>query len=213
MAQKPRKLEEILSIDGEVAKVISYADYFAHRPLFSSLQIKNDGAETVEGLTLSVENANGMLLSVEKEIDVPFESAVQVDLDNILSPLYFSGVEQVDEEKVVVTLRKDKKVILSKEWTVTTMPFDYWQGAEGDAELLASFVRPKLGDCARVRTEVIEQLKKWNTPCELGGYVGNDKNAVRRIIAAIYAVFRRFSILKKPSDISLPVAAGSGVKF
>ena len=213
MAQKPRKLEEILSIDGEAAKVISYADYFAHRPLFSSLQIKNDGAETVEGLTLSVENANGMLLSVEKEIDVPFESAVQVDLDNILSPLYFSGVEQVDEEKVVVTLRKDKKVILSKEWTVTTMPFDYWQGAEGDAELLASFVRPKLGDCARVRTEVIEQLKKWDSPCELGGYVGNDKNAVRRIIAAIYAVFRRFSILKKPSDISLPVAAGSGVKI
>ena len=81
MAQKTRKLEEILSVVGEVAKVISYADYFVHRPLFSSLLIKNEGEETVEGLTVSVENENGMLLSVEKEIDVPFESAVQVDLD------------------------------------------------------------------------------------------------------------------------------------
>ena len=213
MAQKLRKLEEILSIQGETAKVISYADYFAHRPLFSSLLIKNEGEETVEGLTISVENENGMLLPVEKEIDVPFESAVQVDLDGILSPLYFSGIDKVDEEKVTLTLRKDKKVILTKEWTVTTMPFDYWQGTEGDAELLASFVRPKLGDCARVRTEVLDQLKKWNTPCELGSYIGNDKNAVRRIIAAIYAVFRRFSIAKKHSDIANPVAAGSGVKI
>ena len=213
MAQKAKKLEEILSIHGEVAKVISYADYFAHRPLFSSLQIKNEGGETIEGLTLSVHNENGMLLPTEKEIDVPFESAVEVALDGILSPLYFSNIDKVAEEKVSVTLRKDKKVILVKEWTLTTMPFDYWQGTEGDLELLSSFVRPKLGDCARVRTEVLEQLKKWNTPCELGSYIGNDKNAVRRIIAAIYAVFRRFSILKKPCDISQPVAAGAGVKI
>ena len=89
MAQKVRKLEEILSIHGEVAKVISYADYFAHRPLFSSLQIKNEGEETVEGLTLAVQNESGMILSTEKEIDVPFESVVQVALDGILSPLYF----------------------------------------------------------------------------------------------------------------------------
>ena len=213
MAQKARKLEEILSIHGEVAKVISYADYFAHRPLFSSLQIKNEGEETLEGLILSVQNANGMLLPTEKEIDVPFESAVEVDLGSLLSPLYFSNIENVGEETVTVTLRKDKKVILTKEWTVTTLPFDYWQGTEGDAELLASFVRPKLGDCARVRTEVMEQLKKWNTPCELGSYIGNDKNAVRRIIAAMYAVFRRMSVLKKSCDISQPVVAGAGTKI
>ena len=47
MAQKTRKLEEILSIGGEAAKVISYADYFARRPLFSSLRIQNEGEETV----------------------------------------------------------------------------------------------------------------------------------------------------------------------
>ena len=213
MAQKARKLEEILSVEGEVAKVISYADYFAHRPLFSSLRIKNQGEETVEGLTLSIHNAGGMLLHCEKEVDVPFESAVEVDLGSILSPLYFSNIDKVGEEILTVTLRKDKKVIVEKQWTVTTLPFDYWQGVDGDAELLASFVRPKLGDCARIRTEIVDQLKKWNTPCELGSYVGNDKNAVRRIIAALYAVLRRHSILKKPCVLTEPVSAGAGTKI
>ncbi|MBE7079996.1 MAG: DUF4011 domain-containing protein [Clostridiales bacterium] len=213
MAQKIRKLEEILSITGEVAKVISYADYFARRPLFSTLQIQNQGDETMEGLRLSVQNANGMLLPCEKEVDVPFESTVEVDLGSILSPLYFSNIEQAAEERIVVTLRKDKKIIVEQQYTLTALPFDYWQGTDGDAELLASFVRPKLGDCARVRAEIADQLKKWNTPCELGGYVGNDKNAVRRIIAALYAVLRRHSILKKPCVLTEPVSAGAGTKI
>ena len=213
MAQKKRKLEEILSIGGEVAKVISYADYFARRPLFSSLQIKNAGEETLEGLLLSVTSANGMLLPCEKELTLPFESVVEVDLGNLLSPFYFTNVEAVTEEKIIVTLKQEKKVIASKEWTVTTLPFDYWHGIEGDAELLASFVRPKLGDCARVQTEIVAQLKKWNVNCELGSYVGNDKNAVRSIIAALYAVFRRFSAEKKPCDLTAPVEAGAGIKI
>ena len=213
MALKKVKLEEILSIEGEIAKVISYADYFARRPLFSSLRIKNDGEETLEGLRVVVENANGMLLPCEKEVDVPFESAVEVDLGNIISPLYFSNVEGVGEEKIILTLKQDKKVILTREWTVTTLPFDYWQGTDGDVELLASFVRPKLGDCARVQTEIVSQLKKWNVACELGSYVGNDKNAVRNIIAALYAVFRRFAAEKKECDITKPVEAGAGIKI
>lgn len=213
MAQKKRKLEELISVGGEVAKVISYADYFAHRPLFSSLQIKNDGEEMLEGLLLSVTNENGMLLPCEKELNIPFESVVEVDLGNLLSPFYFTNVEGVTEEKILVTVKQNKKIIASKEWTVKTLPFDFWQGVDGDAELLASFVRPKLGDCARVRTEILDQLKKWNVHCELGGYIGNDKNVVRSVVAALYAVFRRFSAEKKPCDLTAPVAAGAGIKI
>ncbi|MBR4943078.1 MAG: DUF4011 domain-containing protein [Clostridia bacterium] len=213
MAQKSKKLEEILSISGEVAKVISYADYFARKPLFVSLRAQNDGEETVEGLTLTLENGNGMLLPCEKELEIPFESAVEVNLGNILSPLYFSGLEGVTEETVTATLKKDKKVILTQTWTVTALPFEYWQGLDGDAELLASFVRPKLGDCARIQTEIAEQLKKWNTACELGGYVGNDKNTVRRVIAALYASLRRLAITKKPCNLANPVDVGGSTKI
>ena len=77
MAQKPKKWEEWLSLSGETAKVVSYADYFARKPLFSSLQIKNEGSEAIGDLTLTITSANGMLLPFEKTLgELPFESVV-----------------------------------------------------------------------------------------------------------------------------------------
>ena len=214
MAQKTKKWEEFLSLNGETLKTVSYADYFARRPLFSALQIKNTSEEVVGELTLSITNENGMLIDCEKTLEeIPFESVVSVELDNILSPLYFSSLEEVKEERIEAILRKDKRVVATAEWTVTALPFDFWQGANGAPEQLAAFVRPRLADCAKVRLEAENQLKKWNADCELGGYVGNDKNAVRRILAATYAALRHFSIAKKEADISRPVEAGAGVKI
>lgn len=214
MAVKSKKLEEIISLRGEVAKVVSYADYFARRPLFVSLQIKNDGEEAIKDLILTIENDNGMLVPCRKKIaEVPYESTVEVELDNLLSPHYFANIDKVQEETITVSLRTEKKTILSLQWTVTTMPFDYWQGIDGDLELLASFVRPRLGDCAKLYPEIVTQLKKWNVPCELGGYIGNDKNTVRRIVAALYAAIHRAGILRTPCDIKKPVEAGAGVKI
>ncbi len=213
MAQKSKKIEEILSLRGEIHGVISYADYFARRPLFTSLQVKNSGEEALTDLTLTVEGSGGVILPCERPLELPFESVVEVSLDNILSPLYFAGAEEVKEERITVSVKADKKVVLSKEWTVTTLPFDYWEGTSGDEELLASFVRPRLGDCTKIRADVAEQLKKWNLPCELGGYIGNDKNTVRRIIAALFAALRKVSVLEKTADISRPVSAGAGIKI
>lgn len=213
MAQKTKRLEEILVLDGETEKVVSYADYFARRPLFSFLRVKNTGEEEIADLSLVVEGSNGMLVPYEKRLNVPYESVVEVKLDNILSPLYFANAEEVKEERVFVALKKEGKTIASLERIVTTLPFDYWQGINGDQELLASFVRPKLGDCLRMQTEISNQLKKWNFPCELGGYVGNDKNTVRRIVAALFAVLYKATLLKKTCDISQPVEAGAGIKI
>ncbi len=213
MAVKTKKLEEILFLQGDVHGVVSYADYFARRPLFTSLQVKNEGEETLSDLILMVEGSNGVLIPCERTLEIPFESVVEVALDNILSPLYFASAEDVKEERITVTVRSEKKTIVSKEWTIKTLPFDFWQGTEGDGELLASFVRPRLGDCAKIQTEVVEQLKKWGEAAELGGYVGNDKNTVRRIIAALFASLRKVSVLQKTADISKPVSAGAGVKI
>ncbi len=213
MAQKPKKLEEILTLQGEVSSVISYADYFARRPLFTSLQVKNNGEETLGELTLTVESTGEMLLPFERTLEIPYESVVEVALDNILSPLYFASAEEVKEERITVTIKKEKRTIITREFPVTTLPFDYWQGTGGDVEVLASFVRPRLGDCARMQTEILEQMKKWNASCEIGSYVGNDKNTVRKVIAALFAALRKVSILQKTAEISAPVSAGAGVKI
>ena len=214
MAKVKKKIEELISLHGEAAKVVTYADYFSRKPLFSSLQIKNAGDEAINDITLSVYNANGLLIDCHKTLEeIPFESVVQVDLGSVLSPVYFSALEEVREEKIEATLRNEKGVIATATWTVTALPFDYWQGTDGDPEMLAAFVRPRLADCSRMQTEMAAQMKKWGAACEFGSYVGNDKNTVRRMIAALYAGIRHFSIKRKDCDISRPVEAGAGVKI
>ena len=108
MAQKNKKWEEFLSLTGETLKVVSYADYFARRKLFSSLQIKNACEVSADNITLTLTNENGMLLPFEKEFEeIPFESVVQVEIGNLLSPFYFSNAEEVREERISATLKKD----------------------------------------------------------------------------------------------------------
>ena len=214
MAQKIKKTEENISLTAEALGVVSYVDYFTQTPLFTSMQIKNGGAETVTDLTLTVSNENGLVVSGTKTIaEVPFESAVEVSLDNVLSPHYFVGLENVREERLYVELKKDKQTIASETFTVTALPFDYWQGTSGNAELLASFVRPKLADCARLRAEIGAQLKKWGVTAEIDGYEGCDKNTVRQTAAALYACIRRYAFEREDCDISRPVEAGGGVKL
>ena len=92
MAQKTKKTEEFISLSAEALGVVSYADYFTQTPLFTSLQIKNAGADAATDLTLTVSNENGLVVSCIKPIaEVPFESSVEVDLGNVLSPHYFVG--------------------------------------------------------------------------------------------------------------------------
>ncbi len=214
MAQKIKKWEEWLTLVGETARVISYADYYTRRPLFSALQMRNGASEEIHDVTLTITNENGMLIPFEKAFEeLPFESVIAVETGNILSPTYFSGLEEIREERVVATLKKDKKVLATAEWIVTALPFDYWQGIESDVALLASFVRPRLADYGKIRSEVVAQLKKWDVSCDLSGYVGNDKNTVRRIIASVYATVRKYGIERKDADITAPVEAGAGVKI
>ena len=88
MAQKIRKIEEFITLSAEAPKVLSYADYFMKNPLFTSLQVKNSGAQAIEGLKISITNENGLVTPYLKEIaEIPFESKVQVDLPSLLSPL------------------------------------------------------------------------------------------------------------------------------
>ena len=214
MAQKAKRYEEFITLTVEARGVITYADYFTRKPLFSSLQIKNDGADSVEGLTLTVEGENGLIVPTVKTIaEIPFESAVEVEIGNVVSPVYFLELAEIKEEKLTVCLKKDKQVISVQEILVKTLPFDFWTGTQGNVELLSAFVRPRLADCARMRTEVAAQLKKWEVSFDFEGYDGCDKNVVRRVAAALFACIRRYAIAKKPCDFSQPSEIGGGVRI
>ena len=214
MAGKQRKIEEFITLTAEAKKTVSYVDYFARRPLFYSLQIKNDGAVDIEGLTLSVHSENGLTVDTVKTIEkLPFESAVEAEIGCILSPVYFAQLETAAENEIFITLKKDKKLIAELSVRVLALPFDDWEGLSGDLEGLASFVRPKLADCSRLAKEADEQLKKWSAVGELGGYEGNDKNFVRRAIAAVFARLRSYAFERVECDWTVSVCVGAGTRL
>ena len=214
MAQKAKKWEEYLFLSGESSKVVSYVDYFLRRPLFLRLQLKNTADRAAENITVTVKNANGMLIENEKLFaEIPFESVVDISPDNLLSPVYFSSLEEIKEEQITVTVKKDKKTVAQQTFTLTALPFDFWSGYEGDNEQLACFVRPRLADCFKLQADVETQLKKWNAKAELGGYVGNDKNAIRHIVAAVYAAIRKLGITQTPANIAKPVSTSTVAKL
>lgn len=214
MAIKIKKLEEVISLTAEAVKVVSYADYYVQKPIFTALQVKNSAAEVVGGLTLCIYNENGLIVSVQKNIEeIPFESAVEIEIGNIISPLYFVELEECRQERIIIELKKDKQVISRLEMEMLALPFDYWEGFVGNAEQLATFVRPKLADCARLKTEVAAQMKKWGCSPDLNGYDGADKNTVLKMAAAVYSCIRRYSVQQKDLDFSSACEVGSGVKI
>ncbi|MBQ8428170.1 MAG: DUF4011 domain-containing protein, partial [Clostridia bacterium] len=211
MATKRIPIEEIISVKAETVSVYSYADFFAGKSLFSSLQIKNDGSESVEGLRLVVTSSGGLLVSQEKLLEeIPYESRVHVNVGEVLSPAYFASKTQKTEEEICVALYANKKLICESKHIVGVLPFDFWQGLGGDVSLLSTFVRPRLADCARMRMEVEEQLKGWGVSGRLGGYSGTDKNFVRQTAAALFSCIKRYAFEKIPQTLSSPVDAGGG---
>ena len=103
MAQKSKKTEEFISLTAEALGVVSYADYFTQTPLFTSLQIKNGGADAVTDLTLTVSNENGLLASSIKPIEeVPFEIADGRNVEEVVAAIKERGLQPVMNDYVFV---------------------------------------------------------------------------------------------------------------
>ena len=102
----------------------------------------------------------------------------------------------------------DGKEILREQTQVTALPFDWWEGLEGNAERIASFVRPRVSECAQILSEAGKRLKKWKADSEFYGYTGANKNDVHQIAAAVFGAVRQYSLEKSgPTDLSVPVCA------
>lgn len=209
-------LKESIALSVKTQQYFGYTDYYNRIPLFTALQVSNKGAEAAEDIDVVIECAGGFLLPFTKHLgEVPFESSVEVAVENIVSPLYLTEVSELTVVTVKVSVLRGKEILAEENAEVAVLPFDYWCGRSGNAELLASFVRPKVADCLRVLEEAREQLSKWNIACEWQGYQEGDKNKIRQICAAIFAVVKRQVIEKSAAEYSYddPVPVGDITKI
>ena len=209
-------IKEALELSFKIQRFISYADFFNRVPLFLSLQLSNKSSDSIEDIDVLIENSAGFLLPFSKHLEsVPFESSVEISAADILSPLYLTDISEISAQNIDIKVYHGKTLILEDRAEVTVLPFDYWSGRGGNAELLSCFSRPKIADCLRILNDAQEQLKKWGLICEWRGYAEGDKNKIRQIVAAIFSVLKRNSIEKSAAEFNYnePMPVGDITKI
>lgn len=178
MAGKAQKPVETIEIEGEILNTVSYAAYYCRLPLFTSFKIFNTDVENAEDVTVSVCGSTQLILPAEVHIEeIPHESSVEAIPQNLLNPKYLADLEQPEVCTVSVKLTCGKSPVCELEANVTALPIDCWSGLSGNAEMLSSFVRPKIADCQKILAEAGLQLKTWGYSTEFAGYAGTDKTA------------------------------------
>ena len=199
-----RPVKDKLALSVRFPKYVGYADYFLRTPV--SVLVKNESAEEVSVRVLS-ESTEGLIVPFEAAADIPFESSVELNADAIFSPPFLAENDEMRECTVETSAWIEDAEVCRDKTKVTVLPYDWWGGLSGNAEFLASFVRPKLADCARVLSDAGQRLKKWKVDADFYGYAGTDKNAVRLIAAAIYASVKQLAVEKTcETDLTAPVS-------
>ena len=199
-------LKDKITLIGRIPKHVGYIDCVLSTPI--SVEIKSDLAESVD-LKLCISDQEGLIVPFETEVKVPYESAVEVSAEGIFSPLFLAENSELKEVELKISAHANGEQIASVSEKITALPYDFWEGVEGNAERLSGFVRPRFPDCKKVMEEAGKRLKKWSSDIEFYGYTGADKNAVRQIVAAVYAAIKNLAIERVECDLSAPISAFS----
>lgn len=200
MAAKSKKIDTI-EIEGDLLNSVSYSTYYNRQPLFTSFRIFNTGAENAVDVCVTISGSSPLILTCEIPVaEIPHESSLEVEVNNLLNPQYLAELETPANCTVQVKVVCGKQLICALDADVLALPLDYWSGLSGNVEMLASFVRPKISDCQKILAEAGLQLKTWGFSSEWSGYSGNDKNAVRGAAAAIYSAVKRLNIEREEGE-------------
>ncbi len=211
MAVKNKKnnLRESVALVPALPQYAGYADCFARTAV--NFSVTNGSSESLE-LKVCAESPEGAIVPYESTVEVPFESSVLLSAE-LFSPPFFCANDDLKTCTVESVLYCGDEELMRVKNEITALPYDWWEGLEGNAERLALFVRPRLNDCARVLDEAGKKLKRWKINADFYGYTATDKNTVRQVAAAVFAAIKGYSVEKSEIiELNKPLrAAGEGI--
>ncbi len=192
-----------LSVRIRAPRYVGYHDYFAGEKL--SVVLKNEGAETAE-VTLLLSSKEGLIVPLERKVEIPFESTVEVE-EALFSPQLLAENDALLECGISARVLCGGGEVCAAEEKILALPFDRWEGISGNAERLAAFVRPQLSVCSFLHSEAAKRLKQWKDTGELSGYAGTDKNSARRMLAALFGALKAGQYAREAAALSSPLPA------
>lgn len=207
--KKANAIKEAITLTASMPDYAGYADYFLQTE--TKFRLQNSYSENLT-VTLKVWDDKNLAVPYETTVEVPYESAAEVSVNGLFSPLTLAENNELFVSTVHFSAEIDKTEVASGEKQITALPYDYWEGLSGNAERVAAFVRPRLSDCARILENAGKRLKKWDESADLYGYAGADKNAVRKIFAAVFSAVKQYEIEEDAApDLTQPCRAVSEI--
>ncbi len=193
--KKAKEMLEALDLDADILDCVSYATYYNRIPLFTSFRLINNGDSDMEGLAIQIAGGNKLIMPAKITVDrLAAQSSMEIKTPPLLNPKFLADVTETCDCTVNITVFFGKTVVCSIDASVKAISMDSWSGLNGNAEMLAAFVRPRLSDCQKILAEAGLQLKTWGYSKEWSGYSGNDKNALNFAFASIYSAVRNLNI-------------------
>jgi len=209
MAEKHKSISIIknrIKFSFTVKNTVSYADYYLRRKIIHGAAILNENDESIKNLNVVFSSDCPLIIGNNFPVrEVPYQSSVGVDADNLLSPLYLAECAFVTNASVTAQVRDENGVLATENRGVTVLPLNYWGGLNSGAEDVIPLIRPNVKECSALLREAEKQLSGWDSSSDTLNYQGNDKNAVRLIAAAVYSAIKSLEIEKSETEYLSPV--------
>ncbi len=180
---------EPVCIQAEATDSLNYASWQNSVPLLKSLQVRNQTAEAMQDLRLSVVSSPAFIRPkqwVLDRLDAKSENTLR-DRDVKLDADYLNGLNEAERGVLTFTLTRGDVVVGTTEKELRVLARDEWGGLNSGGELLAAFVMPNDPAIAKILKIAADVLANHGHSPALDGYQSRDPRRAYMLVAALWS--------------------------
>lgn len=180
---------EPVTIQATVCERINYASWQNSVPLLTTLQLCNDGPESLSSVVLELHSEPAFLRPRRWVIDrLAARSTLSLsDCSVELDATRLNSLNEAERSQLRFQLHQNDNLLASHTQEVRVLARDEWGGAGVMPELLAAFVMPNDPAIAGILKQSAENLAKHGHASALDGYQSRDPARVFMLTAAVWS--------------------------
>ena len=176
-----------MTIQADYSRTFSYARMQNGMPAVRTVLLKNKDGETLTDVTLTI------------RFDPPFSSGFETHFSElpkgktVLDPVrilpsasFLANMTERMEGTMTLSCVKGSVCLEQKEYPVSLLPYDFWEGVNDAPELLAAYVVPNHPAIRPILQRAAEKLGAWTGNPALDGYQSREANRAKLQMAALY---------------------------
>ncbi len=178
-----------ISLIAAIADKVGFASHQNAVPILRELEIRNDGAEDLADLTLSLSASPPFLASRTWRLDRlgPDSSVHVTDRDIALDATMLGDLSESLSGTVTLRLMVEERELATSQHPVELLARNQWGGMAGMAELLPAFVMPNDPAVDRILKAASDVLRRAGRNDAIDGYTTRSRSRVWELASAIWS--------------------------